>query len=124
LNVVGALTAGSLSVSGSKSFDMPTTYKPGRRIRHRCVESPEARLIFEFQTDCVVGQNTIELPPYFQTLANTNVKCYVSASKCFGSGWAGTENGVSLHVHANLPGKYNIMVGGTPHGQSSYRRAQ
>ena len=35
LNVVGALTAGSLSVFGSKSFDMPSTYKPGWRIRHR-----------------------------------------------------------------------------------------
>ena len=30
-----------------------------------------------------------------------------------GSGWVETEDGVSLHVHANLPGTYNIMVVGT-----------
>ena len=41
------------------------------------------------------------------------MKCYVTPFRCFGRGWAETEDGVSLHVHANLPGTYNIVVVGT-----------
>ena len=41
------------------------------------------------------------------------MKCYVTPYRCFGSGWAETEDGVSLHVHASLAGTYNIMVVGT-----------
>ena len=41
------------------------------------------------------------------------MKCFVPPYRCFGSAWAETEDGVSLHVHANLPGTYNIMVVGT-----------
>ena len=57
LNTTGLITAASLSVSGSKNFDMAHPSKPGYRLRHRCIESPEAKLIYEFQLDCQEGKN-------------------------------------------------------------------
>ncbi len=59
------------------------------------------------------------ITPYFQTLANTNVKCYISPYRCLGGAWGETEDGVSLHVHANLAGTYNIMVVGTRMDQAA-----
>ena len=47
------------------------------------------------------------------------MKCYVTPYRCFGSGWAETEDGVSLHVHASQAGTYNIMVVGTRMDQAA-----
>ena len=59
---LGAVTAGSLSVFGFKSFDMTHPSKPGYRLRHRCIESPEARLIFEYHVDCEEGKTHLNYP--------------------------------------------------------------
>ncbi len=105
----GLITCGSLSSGLPKNFDISSTYKPGWRIRHRCVETPEARVIYEFQVNCILGQNVVELPAYFETLANKHVICYVSPQR-FGNGWAETLDGINLHVYANLAGTYNVTV--------------
>ena len=98
----------------TKNFDIVSPDKPGYRLRHRCLESPEARLVYEFQVDCnIVGKNTIALPSYFRTIAYQNVICYVSPYKTFGSGWAETLDGVNLDVYTTMVGTFNVMVVGT-----------
>ena len=67
-------------------------------------------MIYEFQVNCILGKNVVELPSYFETLANYHVICYVSPYKCFGNGWAETLDGINLDVYANLVGSYNVMV--------------
>jgi hypothetical protein len=104
---------GNFGASGTKTFDIPHPTKDGYRLRHRCIESPEARLIYESQYDCALGENTFPLPSFFIGIANKDVKCYVSPFKCFGIAWGETLDGIILNVHTNLAGTYNIMVVGT-----------
>ncbi len=54
---IEAYNAGSLSVSGSKSFGLPSTFEPDWCIQSGSKESTEAIVILEFQADCQVGHN-------------------------------------------------------------------
>jgi hypothetical protein len=54
---------------GSKPFDIPHQSKPGMRLRHRAIESPEAGVLYRFRMNCEVGENTLTLPDYYTWLA-------------------------------------------------------
>ena len=53
---------GTTTASGTKTFDIPHPTQEHHRLRHRCIESPEARLLYEFQMDCSQGPNSLTLP--------------------------------------------------------------
>ena len=50
---------------GNKSFDIPHATQPGKRIRHVCVEGPEAAIYVRGR---LTGKNVIELPDYWDGL--------------------------------------------------------
>ena len=103
--------AGTTTASGTKTFDIPHPTLPHHRLRHRCIESPEARLLYEFQMDCLQGPNAMTLPEYFAPL-NTDPRVYCSPFRNFGAAW-GAVIGDQLHVTSNYPGLYNILLLGT-----------
>jgi hypothetical protein len=102
---------GTTTASGTKTFDIPHPTKENLRLRHRCIESPEARLLYEFQLPCNNGTNSIDLPDYFVPL-NTACRVYCSSFQHFGAAW-GEVLGEKLIVTANEPGLYNILLLGT-----------
>jgi hypothetical protein len=111
------LTAFNLLATGTKSFDIKHPVKEGYRLRHRCIEGPEAYLFYHFQYDCKAGFNEFELPDYFDAM-NSNVLVYVSPYKHFGAAWGETKQN-TLTVCCSLDGTYNIQVIGTRNDQVS-----
>ncbi len=100
-----------------KTFDIPHPTKENQRLRHRCIESPEARLLHEFQVECLEGPNCIDLPAYVAPL-NTACRVYVSTFRHFGAAW-GEVLGAQLCVTANAPGAYNVLSLGTRNDQAA-----
>jgi hypothetical protein len=95
---------------GTKTFDIPHQSKPGMRLRHRCIESPEAGVLYRFRMNCEVGDNKLTLPDYYTWLA-TDPYVFVSPYKCFGCGWGDVDAaGKTLTVTVNLAGTYNILL--------------
>jgi hypothetical protein len=109
---VGTVT---LATSGSKNFDIKHPLKEGYRLRHRCIEGPEAYLFYHFQYHCKAGFNEFEMPDYFDVM-NTNVLVYVSPYKHFGAAWGETKQN-TLTVCCSIDGTYNIQVIGTRNDQ-------
>lgn len=64
---VGAINAVSLSVSGSKSFDIPHPIKEGWRLKYICLEGPSADVYIRGK---LVDSNIIELPDYWSELVD------------------------------------------------------
>lgn len=64
---VGAINATSLSVSGSKSFDIPHPTKDGWRLKYICLEGPSADVYIRGKLD---DSNVIELPDYWSELVD------------------------------------------------------
>lgn len=62
---VGAISASSLSVSGSKSFDIPHPTKDGWRLKYICLEGPSADVYIRGKLE---DSNIIELPDYWSKL--------------------------------------------------------
>ena len=99
---------GTTSASGTKTFDISHPIKEGYRLRHRCIESPEPYLMYQYQEHCNVGENSFDLPDYFSVM-NSDAKVYVSPYKHFGAGWGDVvEN--TLYITASTTGTYNIQV--------------
>jgi hypothetical protein len=115
----GSYVEGNQLVTGTKSFDIPHPCKPNYRLRHRCIESPEARLLYEFQLDCVEGLNVADLPEYFAPL-NKDVRVYCSPYMHFGSAW-GEVAGTQLRVTSNASGKFNVLLLGTRNDGAAQR---
>ena len=107
----GNYVDGNQLVTGTKSFDIPHPCKENYRLKHRCIESPEARLLYEFQLDCVEGLTVADLPEYF-ALLNKDVRVYCSPYMHFGHAW-GTADGSQLRVTSNASGKFNVLLLGT-----------
>ena len=102
---------GTTTASGTKTFDIPHPTLPHHRLRHRYIESPEARLLYEFQMDCLQGANSMTLPGYFAPL-NTNPRVYCSPYRNLGAA-CGEVVGDQLHVTTSSSGLYNILLLGT-----------
>ena len=64
---VGAINATSLSVSGSKSFDIPHPTKDGWRLKYICLEGPSADVYIRGKLE---DSNVIELPDYWSELVD------------------------------------------------------
>ena len=56
---------GTTSASGTKTFEISHPIKEGDRLRHRCLEGPQAYLMNQYQEHCNVGENSFDLPDYF-----------------------------------------------------------
>jgi len=64
---LGAVTATSLSVSGSKSFDIPHPTKDGWRLKYICLEGPTADVYVRGKLE---NSNIIDLPDYWSELVD------------------------------------------------------
>jgi len=71
VNATGTVTAptfqGNINVQSWKGFDIKHPKKPNRRIRHICVEGPEAAI---YIIGTLKGSNVIELPEYWDGLVD------------------------------------------------------
>jgi hypothetical protein len=103
--------AGSTTATGTKTFDVPHPTKENHRLRHRCIESPEARLLYEFQVDCQPGVTSVELADWLVAL-NTTFRAYCSPFRHFGAAWAEVV-GSELQVTSNCAGTFNVLLLGT-----------
>jgi len=110
LQVNGSFYSTSL-VSGSKSFliDHPDPAKPTYKLRHRCVETNSAgSILYKYQVTCVKGANVVDLPSYFEHLAE-NAICVCSPFGHFGNSWA-EISGNTATLHTSKAGVYNLIV--------------
>lgn len=64
-NITAPTFTGNINVQSWKGFDIKHPRKPNRRIRHICVEGPEAAIYIR---GTLKGSNTIELPDYWDGL--------------------------------------------------------
>jgi hypothetical protein len=103
--------AGNTTASGTKTFDIAHPTKPGFRLRHRCIESPQARLMYEYTVDAQEGLNSTPLPEWFSTM-NSDCAVYCSPFRHFGQAWGDVVEGV-LQVTANCRGTFRVLVLGT-----------
>jgi len=118
LVVVGnSYFAGTTTATGTKTFDIPHPTKANHRLRHRCVESPKARLLYEFQVDCQPGTTSVELADWLVAL-NTNFRAYCSPFRHFGAAWAEVV-GSELQVTSNCAGAFNVLLLGTRSDQAA-----
>ena len=69
----GVVTAprfqGTINVQSWKGFDIKHPNKSNYRLRHICLEGPEAGVYFRGR---LKGKNTIELPPYWEGLIDVD----------------------------------------------------
>ena len=120
INTVGDVNCGgALSTQGTKNFDIPHPTKDGWRLRHRCIESPLARLHYEFTHNCSAGANTFALPDYFEALCDhSDVRVYCSPAACFAQAY-GQVSGGTLTVWADTTADFHILVTSTRNDQPS-----
>ena len=73
INITGDITGASVQDSGGnilsvkKDFDIPHPTKEGYRLRHVCLEGPEAGVYIRGR---LIEENTIELPEYWDGLVD------------------------------------------------------
>jgi|GEM_PF-7041462 len=109
--------SGSLSVTGTKNFEIPHPHpdkKYTHMLRHAAVEAPTAgENLYRFTAKATTDGETviIPLPDYFPYL-NKNVDVYASPFKHFGGAY-GEVIGDKLHVTCEKAGAYKILVIGT-----------
>jgi len=61
------VTANGITLTSRKSFDIPHPVKKGYRLRHVCLEGPEAGVYFRGR---LTGSNVINLPEYWRGLVD------------------------------------------------------
>jgi hypothetical protein len=61
------VTASGITLTSRKSFDIPHPTKQGYRLRHICLEGPEAGVYYRGR---LTGKNVIELPEYWRGLVD------------------------------------------------------
>ena len=101
---------GTTTATGTKTFDIAHPTKDNYRLRHRCIEGPEAFLFYQYRETCQAGLNSFDLPDYFSVM-NKDVQVYVSPYKNFGSAW-GDVSGNTLYITTSEAGTYNIQIVG------------
>tara|TARA_Y100000004_G_scaffold348_1_gene527 strand:+ start:717 stop:1361 length:645 start_codon:yes stop_codon:yes gene_type:complete len=67
INIAGGVTAGGHTLASKKDFDIPHPTKEGWRLRHVCLEGPEAGVYYRGR---LTNQNVIELPEYWRGLVD------------------------------------------------------
>ena len=61
------VTASGITLTSRKSFDIPHPVKKGHRLRHVCLEGPEAGVYYRGR---ITNSNVIELPEYWRGLVD------------------------------------------------------
>jgi hypothetical protein len=61
------VTAGGITLTSRKPFDIPHPTKKGHRLRHVCLEGPESGVYYRGR---LTGQTIIELPEYWRGLVD------------------------------------------------------
>lgn len=61
------VSAGGVTLTSRKAFDIPHPNKPGWRLRHICLEGPESAVYYRGR---LTNSNTIDLPDYWKGLVN------------------------------------------------------
>ena len=61
------VTAGGITLTSRKAFDIPHPTKKGHRLRHICLEGPESAVYYRGR---LTGKNVIELPEYWRGLVD------------------------------------------------------
>ena len=61
------VTAGGITLTSRKPFDIPLPTKKGHRLRHVCLEGPESGVYYRGR---LTGQTIIELPEYWRGLVD------------------------------------------------------
>ena len=72
INITGTVTAsevtaGGITLTSRKAFDIPHPTKKGHRLRHICLEGPESGVYCRGR---LTGKNVIELPEYWRGLVD------------------------------------------------------
>lgn len=67
-NIGDVLINGNLSATGTKNFEIDHPKKPGYKLVHAAVESPEAAVYYRGQSQLINGHASVNLPDYFETL--------------------------------------------------------
>ena len=72
INITGEVTAsevtaGGITLTSRKAFDIPHPTKKGHRLRHICLEGPESGVYCRGR---LTGKNVIELPEYWRGLVD------------------------------------------------------
>ena len=72
INITGEVTAsevtaGGITLTSRKAFDIPHPTKKGHRLRHICLEGPESGVYYRGR---LTGKNVIELPEYWRGLVD------------------------------------------------------
>ena len=68
INIAGDVTANGISLSTRKAFDIPHPTKEGHRLRHICLEGPEAGVYIRGR----LKGTTITVPGYWKGLVDEN----------------------------------------------------
>jgi len=68
INIAGDVTGGGISLSSRKAFDIPHPTKEGHRLRHICLEGPEAGVYIRGR----LKGTTITVPGYWKGLVDEN----------------------------------------------------
>jgi hypothetical protein len=106
-----AVQGGNFTCSGTKTFDINHPTKAGFRLRHRCIESPKARLLYEYTVEAQEGLNTTPLPTWLTTL-NTEFAVHCSPFRHFDVAWGEVVDG-SLQITASAAGTFLVLLLGT-----------
>ena len=73
INITGTITsasevtAGGVTLTSRKPFDIPHPTKKGHRLRHVCLEGPESGVYYRGR---LTGKSVIELPEYWRGLVD------------------------------------------------------
>jgi hypothetical protein len=105
----GVVRCNTLEAAG-KTFDIPRPVSAGMRLRHRCMESDQARLYYEFTLQCEAGLNIQELPGWFGSM-NSACRVYCAPVEHFGAAWGKVADG-ELQVTSNASGTFNVLLTG------------
>ena len=125
---IGVINPGaSLDVSGDADFtgtvtaatkqfviDHPDPVKNGQKLRHWCIEGDDVggACMYRRQLECSRGNNTLQMPGWFQHLC-TDVLCFTSpAGHHFGLSWAAQndDDPGKITVGVSRDGLYNVLV--------------
>lgn len=103
---------GSLTVTGSKTFQIPHPTKENFHLRHGAYEGPvSGGNIYRYQIETTDNVTTIDLPDYFSAI-NKDIQVFVTPEKHFGAAY-GEIVGNTCTITSNQDGKYNVLIMGT-----------
>ena len=114
INITGTITGSSVQdtsgnvLAAKKDFDIPHPTKEGWRLRHVCLEGPEAGVYYRGKLE---GSTTIVLPKYWEGLVNTDtLSVHLTPIGCYQELYVKSiEWGRNIHVRNANGGPVNCF---------------